>query len=128
MSNPSSERGDARMQSAVPYSSIDLPEVMTRNSAARDIVAGFSAATPALAAMWQHIQAALADAGDLAAEVARLSAELRAARLDRANLLAAMRAALAAGSDGEPDPLSYLRDELETAQNATESRTGGNHG
>jgi hypothetical protein len=116
------------MQSTVPYSSINIPEVMTRNSAARDVVAGFTAATPALAALWQQISAALADAGDLAAEVARLSAELRAARLDRANALAAMRAALAAERDGEPDPLSYLRDELQTAQNAPEGRAGGSRG
>jgi hypothetical protein len=32
--------------------------------------------------------------------------------MDRANLLAAMRAALAAHADGDADPLSYLRDEL----------------
>ncbi len=116
------------MQSSYPYSTVSIPEVVTRNSAARYIVAGFAAATPALSAMWQQIQTALADAGDLAAEVARLSAELKAARLDRANLLAAMRAALAAERDGEPDPLAYLRDELETAQNTPESRTGGNRG
>ena len=34
-------------------------------------------------------------------------------RLDRANLLAAIRAALAAARDGEADPLAYLRDELD---------------
>ena len=116
------------MPSTVPYSVINLPEVMTRNSAARDIVAGFASATPALAAMWQQIGAALADAGPLAAEVARLSAELRSVRLDRANMLAAIRAALAAHSDGEADPLSYLRDELGAARNASQSRAGGSHG
>ena len=36
-----------------------------------------------------------------------------------------MRAALAADSDAEPDPLSYLRDELQAAQNAPQSRPGG---
>jgi hypothetical protein len=101
---------------------------MTRNFAARDIVAGFATATPALAEMWWHIQIALADSRDLAAEVARLSAELAAARLDHANALAAMRAAIGAHRDGEPDPLYYLRDELETAQNAAEARAGGNRG
>jgi hypothetical protein len=35
-------------------------------------------------------------------------------RLDRANLLAAIRATLAADAEGEPDPLGYLRDELDT--------------
>lgn len=116
------------MQSVNPYSAINIPEVMTKNSAARDIVAGFAAATPALAAMWEHIAGALADAGDLAAEVARLSAELRAARLDRANLLAAIRAALASERDGETDPLAYLRDELHAARSAAEDRTGGSDG
>jgi hypothetical protein len=33
-------------------------------------------------------------------------------RLDRANLAAAAFATIAAHQDGEPDPLSYLRDEL----------------
>jgi hypothetical protein len=116
------------MHNTSPYPAISIPEVMTRNSAARDIVAGFATATPALSAMWQQIDTALADVHGLAAEVARLSAELRAARLDRANLLAAIRATLAAHSDGEADPLSYLRDELHASQNAAENRTGGSHG
>lgn len=37
---------------------------------------------------------------------------LRAARLQHANLLAAVRAALVAHEDGEPDPWWYLRDEI----------------
>jgi hypothetical protein len=52
----------------------------------------------------------------LSAEVARLTAELAAIRLDMANLLAAVRAALAAHADGEADPLYYLRDELNARQ------------
>jgi outer membrane protein TolC len=52
------------------------------------------------------------DIQSLRAEVARLAAELAAARLESANRLAAMRAALGAATDGEPDPLEYLRDEL----------------
>jgi hypothetical protein len=106
----------------MPYTQIDIQEVMTRNAAARRIVAGFSAATPTLADVWQYVQSALADAGRLAAEVARLSAELSATRLDRANLLAAMRATLAAQRDGEADPLSYLRDELEAPQRPSQTR------
>jgi hypothetical protein len=43
---------------------------------------------------------------------ARLAAELAAVRLESANRLAAMRAALRAERDGEPDPLEYLRDEI----------------
>lgn len=116
------------MPNTVPYSSIDLPQVMTRNSAARDILAGFATAAPTLAPAWQTIGTALADTASLAAEITRLSAELTAARLDRANALAAMRAALAADSDAEPNPLSYLRDELQAAQHAPQRRPGGSRG
>lgn len=128
MNGPSSERGGARMSNAVPYSSIDLREVMARNSAALDVLAGFATAAPTLAPAWQVIRAALVDVVDLADEAGRLSAELAAARLGRANALAAMRATLAADSDAEPDPLSYLRDELQAADSAPGSRAGGSRG
>jgi hypothetical protein len=128
MNSSPTERGDAQMPNARPYPSIDIPEVINRNSAARDIVAGFATASPTLSPAWQAIQAALADARDLAAEVARLSAELAAAHLDHANALAAMRAAIGAQRDGESDPLYYLRDELEAAQNAAEARARVNRG
>ncbi len=42
----------------------------------------------------------------------RLAEALRSARLESANRLAAIRAALHAAADSEPDPLAYLRDEL----------------
>ena len=71
---------------------------------------------PVLADFWRHLDTALADNLTLSAEVARLNAELAATRLDRANLLAAIRAAIAAHADGEPDPLYYLRDELNARQ------------
>jgi len=128
MNSSSSERGGVQMPNAHPYSSIDIPEVINRNSAARDIVAGFATATPTLSPAWQTVAAALADVRDLAAEVAQLSAELAAARLDLANALAAMRATLDAESDGETDPLYYLRDELQTAHNASQTRGRGNRG
>jgi hypothetical protein len=114
------------MTNTAPYSAIDIPEAMNRNHAARDIVSGFAEATPTLAPAWEHIQAALSDARDLATEVARLAAELAATRLGHANALAAMRATIAAQRDGEPDPLYYLRDELNAPQNALKARTGGN--
>jgi hypothetical protein len=91
-----------------------LQEVRTRNDAARHIIAGFATAMPALAEIWRYLEDALNDALTLSAEITRLCAELQATRLDRANLLAAMRATLAAQADGEADPLSYLRDELGT--------------
>jgi hypothetical protein len=60
----------------------------------------------------QHLACAFADAPALAAEITQLRAALTGARLDRANLAAAALAAIAAHDDGEPDPLSYVRDEL----------------
>jgi len=114
------------MPKSVPYSAIDIPDVMSRNQAARDVVSGFASATPTLSVAWQHIDAALTDARDLAAEVTRLSVELAAARLWHANSLAAMRATIGAQRDGEPDPLYYLRDELRASQSAAEARDGTN--
>jgi hypothetical protein len=88
-------------------------EVDTRNRTARHIVAGFETVMPSLADIWRFIDAALADAPALSAEITRLRDELDDTRLDRANLLAAARATIGAYLDGEPDPLSYLRDELD---------------
>jgi hypothetical protein len=96
----------------LPDSSIDLQEVANRNDAARHIVAGFSTAMPTIAGIWRHLESALDDTPALSTEITRLIAELRATRLDRANLDAAARATLSASLEGEPDPLSYLRDEL----------------
>ena len=95
---------------------MNITEVTARNEAARDIVAGFASATPTLAVAWRTVGAALADCAALAADVARQAAELADTRMDRANLLAAMRAAIAAHADGEADPLYYLRDELDAQQ------------
>jgi hypothetical protein len=91
-------------------------EVTTRNDVARDIIAGFAAVTPTLAGAWRLVDTALADIPAALAELARLQAELEGARLDRANLLAAIRATLAAWADGETDPLWYVRDELDAHQ------------
>jgi len=124
MSAPGSGRGDGRMTGAVPHAAVNVPEVMARNAAARDIVAGFASAAPTLAVAWRTVGAALADCAALAADVARLAAELADARMDRANLLAAMRAAIAAEADGEADPLDYLRDELDARQARCAGRGG----
>jgi len=99
-------------------------QIIARNQAARDIVSGFASATPTLAVAWRTVAAALADVDALAADAARLSADLAAARMDRANLLAAIRAAIAAHADGEADPLYYLRDELSARQGRSEGRRG----
>jgi hypothetical protein len=116
------------MTATVPYPAVNIPEVMARNEIARDVVASFASATPTLAPVWGHVGAALADCAALAAGVARLAGELRAARLERANLLADMRATLAAHRDGEPDPLWYLRDALNAARSAPQTPSGGSDG
>ena len=112
------------MPSTSPNPDTRLQQISTRNTHARHIVAGCASALPALAAMWQELDDALTDTAALAALVTRLSAERDHARLDRANLRAAMRAALAAYADGEPDPMWYLRDEL----NAPQARPAGSRG
>ena len=98
---------------STPPPIVDLQEAATRNHAARRIIAGYSTAAPTLAEIWQQLQAALADTPALSAEIIRLRAEVASTRMDRANLLAAARAVITAHLDGEPDPLSYLRDELQ---------------
>lgn len=62
----------------------------------------------------RHALAEIALAGipRLLTEITSLHTQLAAARLKAANLEAAMRAALSAHSDGESDPLAYLRDEI----------------
>ena len=52
------------------------------------------------------------DLAHLVTEITRLHSALVRERLISANLRAAIRAALGAQADGEPDPLAYLRDEL----------------
>jgi len=92
---------------------INLQEISTRNRHARHIIAGFSLALPTLTEIWHFLGQALTDTLTLAAEISSQRADLAAVHLDRANLLAAIRAALAAARDGEADSLAYLRDELD---------------
>jgi len=98
--------------SDTPGSRANLHQVTARNTDAYQVVTGFASAMPTLADVWDYLQAALDDVPALCAELADLRAELSATRLDRATLLAAARATLAAHHDGEADPLFYLRDEL----------------
>jgi len=88
-------------------------EIANRNDIARDLIAGFAAVTPNLAGVWRYVDRALADVPATLAGLGRARAELEAVRLDRANLLAAIRAALGAHDGGEDDPLGYLRAELD---------------
>jgi len=91
-------------------------EILIRNEYALQVIAGFRASMPALSEIWQYLETALNDAPAIVAEIARLSTELDQARLDRANLHAAMLAAVHADADGASDPLWYLRDELAALQ------------
>jgi hypothetical protein len=87
-------------------------DITNRNDIARDLIAGFAAVTPNLAGVWRYVDRALADIPATLAELTRARAELEAVRLDRANLLAAIRATLGAHDEGDDDPLGYLRAEL----------------
>ena len=116
------------MPDTSPNPEIDLQQINARNDQARHIVAGCASAMPTLADLWRPVDEALSDAvllsalvTRLSAQVSRLSDKLDRARLDRANLRAAMRATLAAHADGEPDPLWYLRDELDAPQSAADA-------
>ena len=64
------------------------------------------------------------DLAHLVTEITRLHSALVRERLISANLRAAIRAALGAQSDGEPDPLAYLRDEFPDAGGPDASEWG----
>jgi hypothetical protein len=103
---------------------LNLHVIYLRNDHARRIIAGFAAATPAASEMCGQVDRALADVPAMGAVIARLTAELTETRMDRANLLAATRATIAAHADGEHDPLYYLRDELDARQARSQGHRG----
>jgi hypothetical protein len=98
----------------------NVQDVAARNSRARHLIEGFSSEFPA--DIWRFLATALTDTPALSAEITRLRAELAGARLDRANLAAGALATIAAHYDGEPDPLCYLRDELQAQGHASSRR------
>ncbi|GAA1259899.1 hypothetical protein GCM10009677_08730 [Sphaerisporangium rubeum] len=106
-----------------PYPDPALQEVTNRNRNARQLITAFSSSTLALAEIWQHVTTALDDTLTLVTQLTKLQAELSRIRRQRADMVAAARATLAAHHDGEADPLFYLRDEL-TAQRADEAWPG----
>ena len=113
-------------QDMPPGADMTMLAVYARNEHARRVVAGFAAEMPSLAGLWQQVDRALADTPALGLVCARLTAELAGTRMDRANLVAAIRAAVAAHIAGEDDPLFYLRDEL-AGQQAIPEFPGGDH-
>jgi hypothetical protein len=109
---------------SAPEPGTSLHTVYARNDHTRHVIAGLASEMPAASEMWSQVDRALADVPALGAVIGRLTAELADTRMDRANLLAAMRATIAAHADGEPDPLYYLRDELD----ARRARPQGHRG
>lgn len=95
-----------------PYPHADLQEVLSRNHTAVHLVGTLARANPTNAPIWEHLTTALSDARTLADDLGRLRTELDGVRYERANLIAAAEATLAAHREGERDPLWYLRDEL----------------
>lgn len=93
-------------------STINLLEVKTRAEQARHIIAGFSRGAPTLADFWGPVYDSLSDIPYLTTEITGLRERLTAIRIERANLAAASRITIVAFHNGEPDPLSYLQDEL----------------
>ena len=109
---------------SAPEPGISLHVIYARNDHARRIIAGCMSAMPAASELWEQVDRALADVPAMGAVIARLTAELADTRMDRANLLAAMRATIAAHADGEADPLYYLRDELDARQTRSQGHQG----
>ena len=103
-----------RNQPNIPRLQIDLDEIL-----------GTIALELAIVRICPQCQASapslINDLARLVAEITRLAGELDRTRMDRANLLAAMLAALAANADGDPDPMWYLRDELDAADSAADT-------
>lgn len=89
-----------------------LLEVDTRANVAHHIINGFARAIPTLADLWQQIDNSISDITALITEIRTQHAALVACRLNRANIAAAGLASLTAWQNGEPDPASYLLDEL----------------
>jgi hypothetical protein len=98
----------------IPRPTIDPEAVTTHLHAAHR--------RPTPVALWT----AIADIPVLLAEVHRLAALLTRARWDFADLLAAARATLDADHDNEPDPLTYLRDQIAEHQPWTPPADDGN--
>lgn len=109
---------------SAPDPGTSLHAVYARNDEARRIIAGFASAMPAASGRWEQVDRSLADVPALGAAIGRLAAELADTRMDRANLLAAVRAAIGAHADGEADPLYYLRDEADARQGRPEGHGG----
>lgn len=93
---------------------INLQEAIARNQHARQILADACAVHPVLGGTAREVDAALLDAAALIGEIIEI-------RLEISFLAAAAKAALRAYADETPDPLWFIRDELD-AQGWTDGR------
>jgi len=93
---------------------VDVREALTSYSNAIEMINGRLAVLIALRTSPRRVlTTALATIPRLCLETQYLRATVGLGRLDHANLVAAARATLRADRDSEPDPLWYLRDELD---------------
>ncbi len=94
-----------RNQPHIPPLQIDLDEILTT-------IALELARVRICDQCQSSVPSLIDDLAQLVTEITRVHSALVWERLISANLRAAIRAALGAQADGEPDPLAYLRDEL----------------
>ncbi len=94
-----------RNQPHIPPLQIDLDEILTT-------IALELARVRICDQCQSSVPSLIDDLAQLVTEITRVHSALVRERLISANLRAAIRAALGAQADGEPDPLAYLRDEL----------------
>ncbi len=95
---------------STPYNQPHVPQLQIDTD---EILAGMAFALAQICDQCEiPVTILIIDIKRLIEEVSRLHSALIAERLTSANLRAAIGAALGAHADGEPDPLSYLRDEL----------------
>lgn len=108
-----------------PYPHTDLQEAASRNTTAAQLLAALTRDPLPLLPVWAYVIDALDDIETLIDEITGLRAELASIRYQRANLLAAIRATLAAHHDGDEDPLYYVRDELHAQTHADQTAGEG---
>lgn len=101
----------------LPRLHVDTDAIIIRMAALAEVQLCAHCAAPVVDAM--------VDIASLLAEVIRLHTALIEVRRESANRLAAIRAALGAASDGENDPLAYLRDELAESTDVPSRVRGG---
>jgi hypothetical protein len=115
LTQPSYQRTQEVINTTIPC---PRPSVVVQAARRRHVTATSALRSCVLARAWSHTRTGRATTDALAAiptlcdEIDRLTAVLDLARRHHQDLTAAARASLTAATDGELDPLYYLRDEL----------------